>query len=381
MKRNGEGGMMNDEVPEFLTLCREVALPAMGFAFLEVTPIAAAELLKRNTKNRKLKSATAEALSVDVRNGAFLTTHQGIAFNERGELIDGQHRLEAVVLAKRPITVLVSWGWPVTGKFQVMDAVDRGTQRSLADQLSVQHGLDDAKRVVQLVNAIAATCMGSARVFKSTTANVLRVLELFPAEIKWALQFKPEQRGLRLAAVTATLALAYGVAKADTEDFYKRLLSGESLAGDNPILHVRNWLLHSGSEEDAVTVRNVVANHLVAHAKKQKCTKLLDADDAGMTRILKAHQERLLKVCAEYNRTPPEIFAAEAKPAKAALTDEILKETLERLGNRFSSTDVRARLEDGAKAGLMLGLWIKGGLIEPAGVNEYAKTAKGKALK
>jgi hypothetical protein len=357
-----------------------VAVP-VELRFVAVTPLLAASWLKRNRKNRKLKEITVNAVANDMRNGAFVTTHQGIAFNAEGDLIDGQHRLEAVVRSRQTVTLLVSYGWPVDGKFKVMDAVDRGVQRSLADQLRVQHGYEDAGRIVQVVNGVAAGCFGAQRVFKSTTANVLKVLELYGAEIKWVDGFAVKQKGIRLATVAAAMVLAYAVSPKKTADFFARLISGENLSGDNPILPVRNWLLGEGAMEFNVTVRNTVLNHLVAFAANKKVTKVLPATEEGLVFTLQPQRDRVLAVCTEYNKRPPEFLEATAAPAKKRfIAEKDSQAALARLSERFSSLDLRARLDDPEAAGRLLGVWLAQGLVTPAGLKEFTKTEKGKAI-
>jgi hypothetical protein len=61
-------------------------------------------------------------------------THQGIAFDEFGNLIDGQHRLHAIVKSGKTITCLVSFGVHV----DAVSVIDRGLRRSSAVVLGEQ---------------------------------------------------------------------------------------------------------------------------------------------------------------------------------------------------------------------------------------------------
>ena len=65
----------------------------------------------------------------DMLNGHWDLTHQGIAFNTKGELIDGQHRLAAIVKAGVTVKLLVN--------FDVEDSshMDGGLKRSVRDAL------------------------------------------------------------------------------------------------------------------------------------------------------------------------------------------------------------------------------------------------------
>lgn len=58
-------------------------------------------------------------------------THQGIAFDITGRLIDGQHRLHAIILAGVPIQISVTRGCSASS-FSILD---RGSSRSASDIL------------------------------------------------------------------------------------------------------------------------------------------------------------------------------------------------------------------------------------------------------
>jgi hypothetical protein len=66
-----------------------------------------------------------------LQNNAFETTHQGIAISDTGKLLDGQHRLMAIVKSGIPAVMSVSLG--LTDKsFQAMDC---GIPRRISDRV------------------------------------------------------------------------------------------------------------------------------------------------------------------------------------------------------------------------------------------------------
>lgn len=76
---------------------------------ITVTPEMAKQWLEMNmSNNRPVMKSTVHSYARMMRNGKWNLTHQGIAFDENGELIDGQHRLYAVVEANIPVTMNVS---------------------------------------------------------------------------------------------------------------------------------------------------------------------------------------------------------------------------------------------------------------------------------
>lgn len=91
---------------------------------LTVTPEMAARFLEFNTGNRPLSRGWTTSLARSIINGEWKQTHQSIAFSgdiaNPARLLDGQHRLSAIVKAGRPVEVLVAWGVD-EATFSVMD--------------------------------------------------------------------------------------------------------------------------------------------------------------------------------------------------------------------------------------------------------------------
>lgn len=69
-----------------------------------------------------------------MRRGDWLVTHQGIAFDTRGVLVDGQHRLAAVVEAD--VTVKIAVFTDVEP--DTFDVLDTGKKRNAADVLAIE---------------------------------------------------------------------------------------------------------------------------------------------------------------------------------------------------------------------------------------------------
>ena len=69
----------------------------MKISIMQITPDLAAEFLKRNTSNRAIKKSKIKKYADDLRRGNWKLTHQGVAISPSGRLLDGQHRLSAIV--------------------------------------------------------------------------------------------------------------------------------------------------------------------------------------------------------------------------------------------------------------------------------------------
>jgi hypothetical protein len=77
-----------------------------------IGPARAEEYLAANRGNRNIVQAHVAALARDIRNGQWMFNAQPICFSASGRLLNGQHRLSAVLEADQEIEVLVMRGLP-----------------------------------------------------------------------------------------------------------------------------------------------------------------------------------------------------------------------------------------------------------------------------
>jgi hypothetical protein len=89
-----------------------------------ITPAKAAEMLESNTTNRPLSRPVVRAFAEAMERGDWMVTHQGIAFDVNGVLVDGQHRLAAVIEAEIPVDMTV-FTEVDEGTFDVLDTMVR----------------------------------------------------------------------------------------------------------------------------------------------------------------------------------------------------------------------------------------------------------------
>lgn len=98
-----------------------------------VTPEMAKDWLLKNEVNRKLRPGFVEFLASEIKRGCFQLTHQGIAFDEHNKLIDGQHRLYAIVQANQAVEMMITFDVP-SYKFNILDT---GIARTASDILKI----------------------------------------------------------------------------------------------------------------------------------------------------------------------------------------------------------------------------------------------------
>lgn len=101
-----------------------------------IGPAEASLFLQGNTANRSLKKSLVLFFEEQIKRGEWQLTHQGIAISKTGRLLDGQHRLQAIVNTGLPVEMLVTTELS-DATFAVLDT---GSGRTAADVLSIDGG-------------------------------------------------------------------------------------------------------------------------------------------------------------------------------------------------------------------------------------------------
>ena len=85
------------------------SMPEMSHEVVLITPTIAKEWLLRNSPdNRPINASNVDRYAGDMRMGKWELTHQSIAFDSAGVLIDGQTRLTAIVRSNMSVRMLVA---------------------------------------------------------------------------------------------------------------------------------------------------------------------------------------------------------------------------------------------------------------------------------
>ncbi|MBO1330964.1 hypothetical protein [Streptomyces sp. VRA16 Mangrove soil] len=218
----------------------------MHMEVLDVSPELAAEWLTRNTNNRPLSKGAVQQLAGQIQRGEWQLTHQGIAFDEDGVLIDGQHRLAAVVKAGVPVPMTVTRGVPRTA-FTVMDTGRKRTGRdalALVGEANATH-LAAALRGLHLyLHAPNSAWSGGS----STTSNdqLLEILAKHPGMRDALHHGLALNRGCRITVTAAAIGW-YVTTQArpdiDQTSWAQGVITGACLEPGDPRLTLRNTML------------------------------------------------------------------------------------------------------------------------------------------
>ena len=101
--------------------------------YLLITPEMAKAFLENNTINRKLRITTVKQLSQAIKRGEWIVTHQGISISKNGRLLDGQHRLYAIIDSGIAVKIAVTYNQDEES-FKVIDC---GLSRSLHERTNL----------------------------------------------------------------------------------------------------------------------------------------------------------------------------------------------------------------------------------------------------
>lgn len=213
---------------------------------MKITPEAASDWLEnRNiSHNRNLSDNTAKKYAKVMSEGRWLTTHQGIAFDNDGFLIDGQHRLRAVVLAGCAVEMFVVPGCDS----ETFAVVDSGSRRQAGQLIRGKGGpmIAAAARFVGMIDQSFGPSVSAARGVYAThidTDQVLAVVDAWPELREMVNHAATAQRTAHVipSPHLAVLAQAARTQYADNiKDWVDGVSEGVQLEAQDPRMLLRN---------------------------------------------------------------------------------------------------------------------------------------------
>lgn len=215
----------------------------MKTSFMWVTPEMAAQWLEKNTRNRALRPGGAAVYAAEIKAGRWLVHHQGIAFDTTGALVDGQHRLQAIVDTGIPVPLNVTFGLPVGS----MDAVDRGMVRNVPDILRLHHGIDNSRRIAALVAVLGQ--VAEAYHLKMTPGVALAIYRKWKPEIDWAVPL-PNKGPLWKAPIVAAFVIARRREPEATARFVAAFRDLDAVPAEQPVHYLHRTILSPGRPLD-----------------------------------------------------------------------------------------------------------------------------------
>lgn len=204
-------------------------------------------LASRNLSNRSIRRNVVARIQADIIAGKFCATHQALSFDTKGLLQDGQHRLKAVALAKRPVKCWVHFNQPPE-HFKVLDS---GTARLVSDNLA-HYGVPNPSIVAPgLKNVLLyqrypertwsnLPMPTTSEIFDAYTAHA-DIADLISSACAEASSKYRTLNKTGLFAACFLIALK-GYSMTDILGFCSHLINGANLSDTSPILAYRNYI-------------------------------------------------------------------------------------------------------------------------------------------
>jgi hypothetical protein len=213
-------------------------------SLIAVTPAMAQLWMQRNDQNRTLSKNLVNQLTQDILQGRWVMNGETIKFDREGRLIDGQHRLQAVIQSNTAVDM-----WVVDGLEPMSQmTIDIGRPRTAGSQLQIGN-IPNANNVASIAACLIrwATCphvvWGGQNM--PSKAHIVEYAMQRAEDLNWgSLQGRQAYQASRIRVVAyATVAVAARAADLAEEwhAFHETLIVGANLSEGDPRLALRNY--------------------------------------------------------------------------------------------------------------------------------------------
>lgn len=212
-----------------------------------ITPSVAKKMLEGNTDNRKLRRQRVTQYADAIKRGMWEIQNDAITISKTGKLLNGQHRLTAIVEADQPCQCLVLRGVDDSA----YAAIDSGLSRTVNDSLVASGVGSNATHLSPMARTLI--CMDAGlNIFDTNSMSLVQRQDIVEYVHKnselldWALQVSRKADsavgGIRHAWGVFAILAAQKHGKDKVEEFINLVVDGAGLKpGDSP-LALRNWL-------------------------------------------------------------------------------------------------------------------------------------------
>lgn len=215
-----------------------------------VTPAMARTMLQSDG-NRPFRRALAGRYAESMKRGAWRLNGESIKIGQSGRLLDGQHRLHAVLIYGQPVEMLVTRG--IDNEEEAFLTMDSGAKRTIADRLYGHHEKN--------AHALAATLRWIYRYLWGPTTQkgahsvdsdeVFALLETMPEVREILALYKGFTRaGFVGSMMCAVICCASRYNKELALHFASQCAVGEGLSHTDPAFHLRSRII---SDRSSVT--------------------------------------------------------------------------------------------------------------------------------
>jgi hypothetical protein len=215
-------------------------------------------MLEANTINRPLSRTVVRAFADAMSRGDWMVTHQGIAFDVNGALVDGQHRLAAVIEADVSVEMTV-FTEVDDGTFDVLDT---GKRRNAADVLAIE-GEKSSSLLAAMVRTVwlyenRPDLMWSGGSAVVTNHQIVETLELHPKLRDYVTvgeQISVATGMIKSAAGAASYLISRVSRRAEQDEWFEGIIDGAGLAKQDPRLLFRKVMFSMARKQSGQALR------------------------------------------------------------------------------------------------------------------------------
>lgn len=219
----------------------------MTFEIVNIDPDEAKRLLKSNAGNRRLDPGTVDRYAGAMRRGEWKLSHQGVAIDRDGVLLDGQHRLAAIVKAGVSIRLAVVRQVD-RDAFSVLDT---GKRRGAGDTLRLAGASDPlhlsaALRYLRLYQTIPDSSWSSGQA-RLTNDQILKLHDEHPRMSDCVRQARlvSTSTGIITSACATAIYLTSQAPDVDDESWFRGITTGANLDIGDPRLAFRTFFANT----------------------------------------------------------------------------------------------------------------------------------------
>lgn len=210
-----------------------------------ISPAKAKKYLGSNiVNNRKHVEQHSDSIANDIIDGNWIVdTGDCIKFNTKGELIDGQHRLQAIIKSDTAVQLHVAYDVPEGA----MPVLDTGKTRTFAHTLKMSDTPEytRAGAIIKWVYLFDKGFPINKGTYKPTTSQLKKCFDKHPEEFIEAARRSNDIRraGMGMSSAAGVAFYLFNrISPSLTATFFDQLVSGENLNKNSPVLTLRNKL-------------------------------------------------------------------------------------------------------------------------------------------
>lgn len=213
----------------------------------EICPTRAKQLLAQNNTNRNLNQRLVGKLTEAIVNDHWKVNGETIKLSKKGRLLDGQHRLHAIIMAKKPAKTYLIDGL----EEDCHPTIDAGLRRTGGHALQFL-GVKNSNLVAATIGMVHRIRIKDLKASpRYTNEDIVREHQIDPQGYSKAATYISGKQWLRkFAGSTVAAACYYLTQKLDTDqsdEFFNAVASGENLQHGDPAFALRNQLMNKRS--------------------------------------------------------------------------------------------------------------------------------------